>query len=237
LYKAVAALGKDAIRDCVLPKPWDMPKRVREMAPRHKITLTADAAQALYELIGDDTIHLDAALEKIALGRSSTTPVSAAEIRGEVARTAEIKPWDFTDAFIERDLAKCLEVLSCIRDSSPHALMTMTLKNIRYLMHMKSIVKEFGSPNDAVLKRFINEEYDQAAKLLELTSPQDKSAKPKRMADFTAKKIMKNQGRFSEAELRRALYAARETEKAMKSGADPDKAFERWVIDALGRRP
>ena len=41
--------------------------------------------------------------------------------------------------------------------------------------------------------------------------------------------------KFSSGELRSALIALRDTEQAMKSGAQPDEAFRLWVVKALSR--
>ena len=67
LYKALAAAGPKAVIDCAPPKSWELPKRVRAMACTHGITLTEGAASALVELVGENTVHLDNELKKIAL--------------------------------------------------------------------------------------------------------------------------------------------------------------------------
>lgn len=50
---------------------------------------------------------------------------------------------------------------------------------------------------------------------------------------------LKNHGawarNFSADELRRALVSSRDAERAMKSGADADETFYRWLVDTLRR--
>ena len=41
---------------------------------------------------------------------------------------------------------------------------------------------------------------------------------------------------FTAAELRRAIISSRDTERAMKSGADPRSAFLDWVLAVTARR-
>jgi DNA polymerase-3 subunit delta len=41
---------------------------------------------------------------------------------------------------------------------------------------------------------------------------------------------------FTADELHRALVSARDAEMAMKSGADPEGAFQAWWLQAIARR-
>ena len=41
--------------------------------------------------------------------------------------------------------------------------------------------------------------------------------------------------RFTDRELRRAFSTARDCERAMKSGADPDAAFQEWLFSTIAR--
>lgn len=208
LYKAVAALGAKAVIDCAPPKSWELPKRVRAMATGHGIVLTEGAAGALVELVGENTVHLDNELKKIALARSGSDAVTERDVRALVARTSEVKPWDFTAAFAERNLAKCLSLLAKMESSSPHALIAMCTTRIRELMAAQAMARR-GNPK---------------ALAQALGQPDWK---------------LKNHGtwarNFSADELRRALVSSRDAERAMKSGADADETFYRWLVDTLRR--
>ena len=104
LYKAVAAVGKKAVIDCAPMKKYELPKTVRAMAVTHGITLDDAAAQHLIELVGENTVHLDAELKKLALSHTAGgRPLGVAEVDAMVSRTAEVKPWEFVDAFAARD--------------------------------------------------------------------------------------------------------------------------------------
>ena len=108
LYKAVAACGKTAVIDCAPLKRYELPRTVRSMAVTHGVTLTEGAAVKLVDLVGEDTVHLDSELKKIALAHRGTDAVNEHEIVDMVSRTAEVKPWEFVDAFAARDVRKCL---------------------------------------------------------------------------------------------------------------------------------
>ena len=122
LYKAVAKLGKTAVIDCAPLKRYELPKTVRALAVGHGVTLTEGAANVLVDLVGEDTVHLDNELKKIALAHRGSDAVNEHEIMGLVSRTAEVKPWEFVDAFAARDTRKCLLYLGRMDSVSPHAL-------------------------------------------------------------------------------------------------------------------
>lgn len=208
LYKAVAAVGAKAVITCAAPKSWELPKQVRAMATSHGIVMTEGAASALVELVGEDTVHLDAELKKIALAHQGTDAVTDREVRALVARTSEVKPWNFTDAFADRNLARCLTLLSMMESASPLQLIALCTGRIRELM---------------------------CAQSLNARGEGGALAKTLGVADWRVKNHRTQARRFTPAELRRALATARDAEQAMKSGADADQVFQDWVVATLRR--
>ncbi len=65
------------------------------MAMNHGATLTPGAANVLVDLVGEDTVKIDSELKKIALAHRGTEPINENEVLGLVARTSEVKPWEF----------------------------------------------------------------------------------------------------------------------------------------------
>lgn len=208
LYKAVASVGSKAVIDCAPPKSWELPAQVRGMAPSHGIVLTDGAAVALVDLAGENTVHLNNELEKLALAHKGSDPVSEAEVRALVARTSEVKPWDFTEAFAERNLARCLRLLSHMDSTSPLALLAQCVARIRELM---------------------------AAQSLRARGDAGGLARALGVPDWRVKKHGAWARNFTPSELRSALMAARNAERAMKSGSDADVIFYRWMVDTLRR--
>lgn len=205
-YKAFAALGKSAVIDCAPPKSYELPRQVRAMATSHGVTFTDGAAVKLVELVGENTVHLDNEIKKIALAHRGRDAVNENEVIALTARTAEVKPWEFVDAFAARDLAKCLRFLQLMESASPHALIAMCVSRIRELMCAQSLMRR-GSA--AQLQRALG------------------------MPDWRCKHHTAWARKFSGAELRRAVVSARDVEQAMKSGADPSAAFLDWVVGVL----
>ena len=209
LYKALAAAGPKAVIDCAPPKSWELPKRVRAMACTHGITLSEGAASALVELVGENTVHLDNELKKIALAHGTGEGVGEREVRALVARTSEVKPWDFTAAFAERNLGKCLALRSKMESTSPHVLIALCTTRLRELMAAQSMARR-GNPRGL--------------------------AKALGAPDWRVKNHVNWARGFTAAELRRAIISSRDTERAMKSGADPRSAFLDWVLAVTARR-
>lgn len=208
LYKAVAAVGPKAVIDCALPAARDLPRQVRAMATGHGIVLSEGGAAALVDLVGDNTVHLNNELAKIALAHPGGDPVGEREVRQMVARTSEVKPWALTDALAERNLPKCLALLSKMDSASPHALIAMATGRIRDLIGVQA---------------------------LRARGDVGAIARTLKVPDWKVRNMTAWARNFTAAELRCALVAARDAERAMKSGADADAVFYRWLVDTLRR--
>ena len=179
------------------------------MAVGHGVTLTEGAAAKIVELVGEDTVHLDNEVRKIALAHRGADPVNEHEIVALVSRTAEVKPWEFVDAFSARDLQKCLLYLGRMKSTSPHALIAKCTSRLRELVCARALC-------------------DRGA--------QGAIAATLKMPDWQCKNHARWARGFTAEELRRALVGARDTERAMKSGSDPDVAFLDWVLAVVPRR-
>lgn len=208
LYKAVNALGKAAVIDCAPLKRFELPKTVRSMAVGHGVTLTQGAASELIDLVGEDTVRLNSELKKIALAHRGVDAVNEHEIVDMVARTAEVKPWEFVDAFSARDLQKCLLYLGRMKSISPHALLALCTTRLRELICARALTDR-GNPRGI--------------------------ASALGMPDWRCKNHARWALLFSAEELRDAIIAARDTERAMKSGSDPAIAFREWVLLVAAR--
>lgn len=208
LYKAVAKHGTSAVIDCAPVKRYQLPKMVRSMAVGHGVTLTEGAAAKLVDLVGEDTVRLDGEVRKIALAHRGADAVNEHEIVAMVGRTAEVKPWEFVDAFSARDARKCMLYLGRMRSESPHALLAKCTTRLRELVCVRALVDR-GNPRGA------------AAAL----------KKP----DWQVKNHAAWARGFTAGELRHAIVSARDAERAMKSGSDAQTAFLEWVLGVIAR--
>ena len=202
LYKAVLAFGGKAIIDCAPFARKDLGSAVRSMAVGHGIALTQGAAATLIDLVGTNTVALDAELKKLSLSHRGTDPVNENEVLSLVSRTAEIKPWEFVDAFASRNGKRCIYLMNRM-DASPFALLAMCTTRIRELITVKAL-----------------SERGQKAM----------SSKVLKMPDWRLKNHYACARGFTMHELIRALCSARDAEQDMKSGSDQMQSFVSWVL-------
>ena len=203
LYKAIAKVGKKAIIDCAPKTARELPQQVQQFAQSKGVTITRPAAEELISLVGESTVHLDGELTKmaIALGRGSV--IDLPEVQAYVARVAEPKPWHLCDALSARDARKCATLLARMSAQSPFGLLTMCVNRIRDLLVAKDLQGQGAGALASALGR----------------------------PDWQVKNYARWAKGFSEAELEAALISAAACDQAMKTGADKDVAFERWVLD------
>lgn len=209
LYKAVAGVGKKAVIDCSPMKKYELPKTVRAMAVTHGITLNDAAASRLVELVGENTIHLDAELKKLSLAHAASgQPVGVAEVDALVSRTAEVKPWEFVDAFAARDVRLCVDLLSKMDTASPYALVGMCAARLRELVTAHALASRGQGGTKALANQL-------------------------KVPEWRVKNHMGWARRWRSDELRHAFSSVRDCERSMKTGADSNEAFFQWLLDTL----
>ena len=205
LYKAVSALDAKAVIDCEPLKRYELAHAVRNLATGYGITITQSAAETLIELVGEDTIRLDSELKKLSLAHSGIDAVNTNEVLALVSRTAEVKPWEFVNAFSARNVAQCMRYYPLI-DASAISLLSQCVARIRELICARSL-----------------SERGESARLAETL----------RQPGWRVKNHTVWASRFGNGALERAIVTARDCERAMKSGSDQDYVFMRWVITTL----
>ncbi len=205
LYKAVASCGKQAIVDCAPLKARDLLNALRAQAMNHGITIHHDAIRALIELVGEDTMALDNELKKLAVAHHGSDAITEAEVRSLVSHTAEVRIWTFVDAFSDKDLKKCLWCLERMPNTSPHAIIASCTLRVRELIITSALMRRGSS---AELARAL------------------------KAPDWKVRYYTSWAKKYSPARLRAILKKTRDTEKAMKSGTDPQEALLDWLLYA-----
>ena len=167
------------------------------------IALTQGAAATLIDLVGTNTVALDAELKKLSLSHRGADPVNENEVLSLVSRTAEIKPWEFVDAFASRNGKRCIYLMNRM-DASPFALLAMCTTRIRELITVKAL-SERGQKA-------------MCSKVL-------------KMPDWRLKNHYACARGFTMHELICALCSARDAEQDMKSGSDQMQSFVSWFLE------
>ena len=109
LHALVKTAGGQIVAQMTV-KPWELAKWAREQGARMGLTLDAAAAKALVAQVGERQQRLLRELEKLALegelaadGSSASRAISAEEIEGRSARSAEWRAYGLADALAGAD--------------------------------------------------------------------------------------------------------------------------------------
>lgn len=205
LYKTVSGFGKTAIIDCSPIQAKDLNSLVRQMAVTHGITFTEGAAASLIDLVGSNTVSLDNEIKKLALAHRGDDPVNQNEVIALVAHTAEIKPWEFIDAFGMHNLARCINLYNRMEKTSPYQLISLCVSRIRDLISIKALQSRGERDIATVLK----------------------------MPPWRVRNLTKQASYYSMSQLIGGLRTAQAAEFAMKTGSDPRDEFLDWMIGYL----
>lgn len=209
LYKAVAKVGKTAIIDCAPKKRAELVGLVIKMAEARGMRMDRAAATELVARVGESTKHLDVQLAVLAEIMVGKGVVSRADVEAHVARTAEVKPWDFLDALSARDAARALELygLMAAQGSSPVMLCALMAGRLRDLICARSL-----------------DQRGQAGSLAsELGRP-----------SFQVRSYPGWARRFAGGELEHALVSCARADRALKSGAQPDIELTSLILKVCG---
>jgi DNA polymerase III subunit delta len=109
LARAVKAAGGE-VHEFEAPKARDMPRVLLADAERLGFGLEPAAARSLVERMGTNPIRLAHELERLALWAGPGGEVTAADLDAMVADTSETAVWSLSDALLERDPARALEI-------------------------------------------------------------------------------------------------------------------------------
>lgn len=202
LYKAVAGCGPKAVIDCSLPKPYQLPALVTKICRGQGVVLGPGAAEEILSRVGDSTVMWETVAAQLANRYGAGTPVGVGQVKREVARIVEPKPWHFCDAVCERDLKGALEIYGGFPDNSEILLHTFLTGRIRELLCARCL--------------------DAAGRGGSVASELGKQA-------WQVKNHLRWSRRFSEKELVDALVAAARCERTLKGSGSSKTAFVAWV--------
>ncbi len=133
LYKAAQKISNTSIIDCTAPKKYQVAETLNKVARSHGGSIGLDAAKLLVEYVGEDTLKLDAEIQKLLLSNGGAD-ISKIQIMQEVKKTAEVKPWDFTNAFAARDLNTCLTLFKEMPEGTEYQLLPQTCRMVKELI-------------------------------------------------------------------------------------------------------
>ena len=198
LYKAVAKLGKSSVIDCTPIKGYKLPGHLAQHAKSLGLQLDTSAAQELISRVGENMVLLDQQLKTLAELCAPRTRITRADIESYVARTAEVKPFEFVDKLTEGDITRALELYRHMVKPSHHALLALITRRVRDLMCIRSM-NDRGQSNKV---------------LAELGRP-----------EWQMRSALRAANRFSASDLAVCLRACATCERELKTGVEEQTAF------------
>ena len=157
------------------------------------VSADADAARALVELVGDDTIALSTELDKLAAWADGE-PVGRREVEELAAPGREAAAWALTDAWGARDLPNLLEAYELALEKKEAFLLAVSLASHVGRVRAAQALAEQGLGAREVASRL-------------------------KMKEFPARKALQHAERYSRAELDSALVRLAELDAAIKGGS------------------
>ncbi len=203
LYKAVAKVDKKAVIDCASPAKRDLVPYVQKIAAAHGASIDFDAAQELVERSGDSTQMLDNQVVGLINLLGGSGHITRQLVCDNVARIAEVKPWEFLDLLCSRNTNKSLEALALLADNSPLGLLSLITGRIRELTFARALCQR-----------------GQSAAIAESLNKQA----------WQVKNYPRWSQSFKDHELEHCLSTCAKVEASLKSGGDPKLELTRLVL-------
>ena len=176
-----------------VPKPSSLHAWARAELERLGVSADAEAARALVELVGDDTVALASELEKLAAWADSE-PVGRAEVEQLATPGREAAAWALSDAWGARDLPALLEACDLALEKKEPFLLAVGLASHVGRVRAAQALAEQGLRSREV-----------AAQL--------------KMKEFPARKALQHAERYSREELDSALVRFAELDAAIKGAS------------------
>lgn len=201
LYKAVAKVGKRSIISCDAIKPRDLPAYVVKLARSLRCNMDQAAARELVSRVGEDTTLIERTIRTLL--EQCGANISIADVEANVARTAEVKPWDFLDKVAAGDTRRALELYRHMQNPSHLALVSLLTRRVRDLICARSLMDR---------------------------GKQRQIAQTLGRQDWQVRGLVDSARRYSAQGLCRCLAACATCEGELKTGADPEASFLRLVL-------
>ena len=206
LYKAVAKVGPRTVIECAAKKGRDLPPYVQKLAGSHGVSIATDAARELVARIGESTTMLDTQIATLAALLGGVGTITRPFVEANVARVAEVKPWEFLDRLSERDTHRALALYRLL-DGSALGLLSLVTGRLRELVCARSLAAR-------------GQAHALAGEL--------------KKQDWQVRNHVRWARSFADGELEALLGACAEAERALKHGADPDTEMVRLIARVCG---
>ena len=220
LYKAVAKQGDKAIISCEPLSRRELPNHVVKIASKRGGSMTLDAAEELVSRVGESTTMLETQVRTLVALTNGAT-ITRDFVEAHVARTAEVKPWDFLDAYANRDARRAMKYYRLMNVDSELGLLSLVEVRLREILCAKTLASR-----------------GQAGQLAEVLADYDnipvKHDSSKKLRKPKQAWQLRNHARWADKwstdELIGALEACAECERLLKSSSNKDGIFVDFLL-------
>lgn len=190
-----------------VPKSSNLHKWVQGELKRLEVSADAEAARALVELVGEDTVALAGEIEKLAAW-SGGDPVSRTEVEQLATPGREAAAWALTDAWGQRDLPALLDACELALERKEPFLLAVGLASHVGRVRAAQALAEEGLRSREIAGRL-------------------------KMKEYPARKALQHAERYSRGELDSALVRLAELDAAIKGASRLSAELEllRALID------
>jgi DNA polymerase-3 subunit delta len=190
-----------------VPKSNNLHKWAHAELKRLGVSADAEAARALVELVGDDTVALAGEIEKLGAWAGGE-PVGRPEVEQLVAPGREAAAWALTDAWGQRDLPALLEACELALERKEPFLLAVDLASHVGRVRAGQALAEEGLSTREIAGRL-------------------------KMKEFPARKALQHAENYSRGELDAALVRLAELDAAIKGASRLSAELEllRALID------
>ena len=131
--KILKAIDATCIINCEQPKKYQLADTITQ-----NFNIEKSAAKALIDLVGEDTLLIESQINKILIANENKT-ITEQDIRNHVNRSAKAMPWDFTNAFADKNLTTALSAFNSMEQGSEYSLLPMTCNRVKELIGTKIV--------------------------------------------------------------------------------------------------
>ena len=190
-----------------VPRSNQLYKWAQAELKRLEVSADSDAAKALVEIVGEDTVALAGEIEKLAAW-SGGEPVGRAEVEQLATPSREAAAWALTDAWGQRDLPALLEACELALERKEPFLLAVGLASHVGRVRAAQVLAEEGLRSREIAGRL-------------------------KMKEFPARKALQHAERYSQGELDSALVRLAELDAAIKGASRLSAELEllRALID------
>jgi DNA polymerase III subunit delta len=205
LVKAVESAGGEH-REYAAPKPWELPKWVRERAQEEGLEMDSDASKALVALVGQRQQRLARELEKLAIEVHPQTRLTAEDVQRLAAGESSTQGYDLADALVARDMTATLRLAEDLvsRGDAPGRLLYAIVRRLR--------------------------DVHRAAELLEAGLAEKAIASEMKMPPWIAKRTLAQAKKADRDQLARAICDFAKLEVELRGGGDSQQLDEQTAF-------